>query len=197
LQEIDGVIEFDRILSSADMEKLKITNPFSHRVEFKGYGNAEDYMERFRNILRKYLTLKYKQHAASLQRPPSETDQERKQGMARAVQIVKSAIQETAASNGLQVKKPEQAATLLTDYLSAAIDQFLERSKAYFENDIKINWRELQDYAPSMTAEQREEQDWAVFIMSLRNHSIRQIMIEKPDLFGVPKLAAVLKDKLY
>lgn len=48
-----------------------------------------------------------------------------------------------------------------------------------------------------MTAEQREEQDWTVFIMSLRNHSIRQIMIEKPDLFGDPKLAAVLKDKLY
>jgi hypothetical protein len=60
LQEIDGVIELDRILSSTDMDKLKNTNPFSDRVEFKGYGNAEEYMERFRNILRKYLTLKYK-----------------------------------------------------------------------------------------------------------------------------------------
>lgn len=95
------------------------------------------------------------------------------------------------------MKKPDQAATLLTDYLSMAMDQFLERSKAYFENEIKINWRELQDYRPSMTPEQREEQDWSVFIMSLRNHSIRQIMIEKPDLFGSPKLTAILKDKLY
>ena len=97
----------------------------------------------------------------------------------------------------MQVKKLDQAATLLTDYLSVAMEQFLARSKQYFENEIKINWQELQDYTPSMTAEQREEQDWTVFIMSLRNHSIRQIMIEKPDLFGVPKLAAVLKDKLY
>jgi len=40
----------------------------------------------------------------------------------------------------LQVKKLDQAATLLTDYLSVAMEQFLARSKQYFENEIKINW---------------------------------------------------------
>lgn len=89
-------------------------------------------MDRFRHILRKYLTIKYKQNAASgyvnLQRS-TETEQERKQGTARTVQLVKSALQETAGRNGLQVKKPDQAASLVTSYLSVVMDQFLARAK--------------------------------------------------------------------
>lgn len=76
------------------------------------------------------------------------------------------------------------------------MDKILEKIKRYFEDEIKIQWSEFEQYPPGMSEAAREEQDWNVFFMSLRNQSMRYILIDKPDFFGDSKLAAYMKEKL-
>ena len=72
----------------------------------------------------------------------------------------------------------------------------MHKIKAYFENEIKIQWSDFEPYPPAATEEEMEEQDWQVFMMSLRNQSLRYILIDKPDFFGDVKLSSYMKEKL-
>ena len=76
------------------------------------------------------------------------------------------------------------------------LEKVLQKIKLYFEEEIHINWKDFEDYAPDATDEQKQQQDWRIFFMSLRNQSMRYILIDKPDFFGDAKLAAFMKEKL-
>ena len=76
------------------------------------------------------------------------------------------------------------------------MDKILEKIKKYFEDEVRIQWQEFEPYPVNATDEQKQEQDWNVFFMSLRNQSMRYILIDKPDFFGDQKLAAFMKEKL-
>jgi hypothetical protein len=61
---------------------------------------------------------------------------------------------------------------------------------------VKIKWEEFEPYSEGMTAEDKEKQDWNIFFMSLRYHSMRYILIDQPNFFGSPKLSALLNERL-
>lgn len=48
-----------------------------------------------------------------------------------------------------------------------------------------------------MTEAEKEQQDWDVFFMSLREQSIRFFLIDRPNFLGDSKLTAFLKEKLF
>ncbi len=80
--------------------------------------------------------------------------------------------------------------------LAVMLEKILQKIKIYFEEEIQINWEEFEPYPQDVTEQQKLQQDWSIFFMSLRNQSMRYILIDKPDFFGDAKLAAYMKEKL-
>lgn len=116
-------------------------------------------MDRYKQILARYIKMKCKEKIGRGQlqggQKAADPDAERKNACSRTHIYIKSKVQDIAAQNGLQVKQPDQASGLISDYLNVALDQMLQRTKTFFESDIK--WSDIQDYSRDMTAEQREE----------------------------------------
>lgn len=66
------------------------------------------------------------------------------------------------------MKDPESLAQFMLCELSDFMEKLFAQIKLYYEDEIKIKWEEFQQYKPGMTDEEREEQDWENFILSLR-----------------------------
>ena len=114
----------------------------------------------------------------------------------KTLQTIKNALQEAANRHGLKIKKPDQSAKDIHDQLAKILEKILTKIKNYFENEIKIKWSDFEPYPEGSLQEQKDQHDWKIFFMSLRNQSMRYILIDKPDFFGDAKLAAYMKEKL-
>lgn len=85
---------------------------------------------------------------------------------------------------------------MIKEQLGDTMDRILNKIKEYFQEEIDIKWSDFEPHPQNATPEQKDRQDWEVFFMSLRNQSLRYILIDKPDFFGEAKLSAFMKEKL-
>jgi hypothetical protein len=183
--------------------RRSLTPETSDLKQVKAFGSVYEYHERFKQILKRYLTMKYSQKKEGLEygstrarSTPAEDKSAQAQSNNKIITSIKSILTETAERNGLSMKKAEPIATLIKEQLGLNMERILQKIKQYFEDEIKIKWQEFEPYPAHFTPEQKEQQDWDVFFMSLRNQSMRYILIDKPDFFGDSKMTAYMKEKL-
>eukprot|EP00347_Sterkiella_histriomuscorum_P002772 403366858 len=170
---------------------------------FEGCGLAQDYEKKFKEILLKYLKMKHfhkKQYYESQKLNPQYVESSKnlkKQAVVYNQDVIQHIMTEITSQNGLTMKDPEGISEFVLSELSEFMEKLFGQIKMYYEDEIKIKWEEFQPYRSDMTDQQKEEQDWDNFILSLREQSIRFFLIDKPDFLGSKKFTWFYREKLF
>eukprot|EP00347_Sterkiella_histriomuscorum_P006468 403352654 len=170
---------------------------------FEGCGLAQDYEKKFKEILLKYLKMKHfhkKQYYENQKLNPQYVESSKnlkKQAVVYNQDVIQHIMTEITSQNGLTMKDPEGISEFVLSELSEFMEKLFGQIKMYYEDEIKIKWEEFQPYQPDMTDQQKEEQDWENFILSLREQSIRFFLIDKPDFLGSKKFTWFYREKLF
>ena len=168
-----------------------------------GFGSALDYEKKFKEILLKYLKMK---HLAKKTQHEFYRSNYQHMELSRKLKeqqtlynqdLIQHMLTEISNQNGLTMRQPEDIAQFVLGECTQFIEKLFCSIKAYYEDEIKIKWEEFQPYTQEMTVEQREEQDWENFILSLREQSIRFFLIDKPDFLGSKKFTWFYREKLF